>query len=72
MAHGSLHATAAGAIRVASPDGRVRFEVLLRDQAQLSYQVTFRNKPVIETSPMSISLDEVDLGQGVEFGKAET
>lgn len=58
-------------IIVASPDGRIRFELLPREQAQLSYRVTFRNKAVIEDSPLGIDIGGVDLCRGVEIGKAE-
>jgi len=58
-------------ISVASPDGRVRFEIPPRAQARLTYRVTFRNQPVIEASALGIVIDGVDLCQGVEAGKAE-
>lgn len=59
-------------VTVTSPDGRVEFRLLWRDRPRLSYQVTFRNRPVIETSPIGITVDSVDLGHGSEAGKAET
>src|SRR5262245_1646910 len=58
-------------ISVASPDGRIRFELLPREQAQLSYRVTFRNRAVIEDSPLGIDIGGIDLCRGVEIGKAE-
>ena len=58
-------------IIVASPDGKIRFELLPREQARLSYRVTFRNRAVIEASPLGIVIDGVDLGRGVEVGKVE-
>src|SRR5262245_1891980 len=58
-------------ISVASPDGRIRFELLPREQAQLNYRVTFRKKTVIEDSPLGIDIGGVDLCRGVEIGKAE-
>lgn len=58
-------------VRVASPDGRVRFDTLLREQSRLSYRVTFRNGAVIEASPLGIVVDGVDLCRGVEAGKVE-
>lgn len=59
-------------IQITSPDGKVQFELLWRDQPRLSYQITLKNKPVIETSLMGIIVDNVDLGQGVEVGKVDT
>src|SRR5215468_2076727 len=58
-------------VSVASPDGRVRFEILPREQSRLGYRVTFRNRVVIEASSLGIVIDGADLGQGVEIGKAE-
>jgi alpha-glucosidase len=58
-------------VGVAGPDGRVRFEILAREQARLSYHVTFRNREVIEASALGIVIDGLDLGQGVEIGRAE-
>jgi alpha-glucosidase len=58
-------------VRVASPDGKVRFDILLREQSRLSYRVTFRNGVVIEASPLGIVVDGVDLCRGVEAGKVE-
>jgi alpha-glucosidase len=58
-------------IRVAGPDGKVRFDILLRGQSRLSYRVTFRDGVVIETSPLGIVIDGVDLCRGAEAGKVE-
>jgi alpha-glucosidase len=58
-------------ISVASPDGRIRFELLQREQAQLNYRVTFRKRAVIEDSLLGIDIGGVDLCRGVEIGKAE-
>src|SRR5262245_45400723 len=58
-------------ISVLSPDGRIRFELLPSEQSRLSYRITFRNKGVIDASPLGILIDGVDLCQGVEIGKAE-
>src|SRR5215468_2530709 len=58
-------------VQVTSPDGRLRFELLPREQSRLSYRVTFKNRGVIEASSLGNVIDGVDLGQGVEIGKAE-
>jgi alpha-glucosidase len=70
VSRGSAGSSAADVISIASPDRRVRFDLLWRDQPRLSYQVAFNNRPVIETSPLGIIVDAVDLGQGTEVGKA--
>ncbi|MBM4020402.1 MAG: glycoside hydrolase family 97 protein [Planctomycetes bacterium] len=54
---------------VVSPDGRVRCQALLRE-GKPACSVTFRNKAVIETSPLVITVDGVALTDGVEAGQA--
>ena len=58
-------------VRLVSPNGSVRFEILLSERDRLNYRVTLKNKPMIEASKMGIIVDGVDLGQGVELGKAD-
>jgi alpha-glucosidase len=58
-------------VSIASPDGKVKFQILLLERSQLSYRVTFKNRPVIENSQLGIIVDGVDLGQGVEAGRVE-
>jgi len=58
-------------VRTLSPDGSVQFSILLHD-GRLKYAVTFRNKPVIETSPMEITVDGVNLAEGVEANKVDS
>src|SRR5438094_896705 len=60
------------AIRIASPNGSVEFELRHAVGPRLSYGVTFRNQRVIEPSPLGIVVDGVDLGQGVEAGTVES
>src|SRR5262249_33874608 len=57
---------------VTSPDGAVRFHLLARDPERLAYRVTFRDRAVIDTSALGVTVDGVDLGKGVAVGKAET
>src|SRR5947208_11678979 len=58
------------AIRIASPNGSVEFELRHAVGPRLSYAVTFRNPRAIEPSPLGIVADGVDLGHGVEAGTA--
>src|SRR5262249_13848681 len=46
-------------------------KVLVHDK-RLHFEVMFKNKPVIERSPLRFTLDGVDLTEGVELGKAAT
>lgn len=71
LGHACSRCWAADDIPVTSPDGNVQFILLGRDPSRLSYQLLFRKQPVIETSPLGIHVDEVDLGQNAEVGKAE-
>ena len=57
-------------IRVSSPGGVVEFQLLAIGPG-LSYGITFRGRPVIEPSTLSVLVDGVDLGQGVEAGKVD-
>jgi len=59
----------ADAIRLPSPNGSIEFHLLHGDEPGLSYRITFRDRPVIEASPLSIVVDGVDLALGVEAGK---
>lgn len=57
-------------VRVASPDGRVAFRLAAAGGA-LEYTVTFREAPMIEASPIGITLDGVNLAQGATIGAVE-
>ena len=68
---GPASAAAVDRTEVVSPNGAVRIEVLPRSQDRLSWRVTFRDKPVIETSAMTMLVDQSDVDQGVELGRPE-
>jgi alpha-glucosidase len=53
-------AAVADEVRVASPNGSIQFQVSVRD-ARLYFDVTFRDKPVIEPAPLVVTVDGVDL-----------
>jgi alpha-glucosidase len=54
-------------IVVASPDGKVRAE-LLSDAGVLAYRITVDGKPVLAPSRLGIRSDNVELGEQVNFG----
>lgn len=54
-----------------SPDGKIQFRLLLREQSRLRYQVAFKRQPVIAPATLGIVVNGVDLGQGVEVGAVE-
>src|SRR6266705_2355076 len=47
-------------ITIASPNGQLQFNLLSREHGGLSYRITFKNIPVIETSPLGIVVDGVN------------
>ncbi|HJT74230.1 MAG TPA: glycoside hydrolase family 97 N-terminal domain-containing protein, partial [Chitinophaga sp.] len=61
---------AADTTTVASPDGQTRFSLFLR-QHELYYTVTFRNTPVIDASPMILSVDDRLLTSNLTIGAAK-
>jgi len=58
-------------IAVSSPNSNAQFILSLFDNTRLAFDLTFRNAPVIERSPIGITVENIDLGQDVEIGNAE-
>src|SRR5688500_18349505 len=58
-------------VKVSSPNGKVEFQ-LAANPRLVSYRVTFKNNPVIDSSRLGIIIDDLDLGQNAEVGKVET
>jgi alpha-glucosidase len=50
---------------VASPDGNVRFHLML-EGGRAKYSVTLKDAPVIESSPIVFTIDGVDLADGAQ------
>lgn len=67
----SRPAAASDATSVASPSGHVRFQLVLQQNGRLAYAVTFRTKSVIDTAPLGIVVDGVNLAEGVEVAKTD-
>ena len=63
---------AAGAepLTLYSPNGRVELRIGVGSSGQLEYSVSLQGKPVIETSPLGVTVDGVSLGKGARVGKA--
>ncbi len=68
----ALPVRAADGVVVASPDGHVQFRLEQDSNGALQFSVIFRDKTVIASSPLGITVDQVNLGAGVEIGRAET
>src|SRR5437867_758059 len=68
-AHLSAGRGAAEEIAVASPNGAARFQLLRGEGSRLAYRVTFRKQPVIETSPLAVTVDGVELTKGAGLGE---
>jgi alpha-glucosidase len=47
------------------------FQLVANDPKQLSYQVTFKNNPVIDLARLGIIIDDVDLGKNAEVDKVD-
>jgi len=58
----------AGETSIKSPDGSIQFKVFLSGK-QLSYSVMLKDKPVIEVSPMVMTIDGEEISRVNEFGK---
>ncbi len=58
-------------VTVASPDGRVQFQLFWKEKGRLEYSVTFGGKPAIEMSPIGIVVDRLSLAEGVSAGNPE-
>src|SRR5216117_3514974 len=68
---GRLGQARTGSARVSSPNGAIDLQ-LSADSARLTYSVTFRGRPVIESSPLGILVDGANLGEEVTLGKVES
>jgi len=63
---------ASDTVNIISPDGNVRARIFLFDNGRLGYAVTFQRNPVIESSLLGLTVENVDLGDGVTVGEAES
>ena len=63
--------SAADSVVLASPDGGVQFRLSLGGSGRLQYSVSFKSKPVIPNSAIGITVDGVNLAEGVDLGKIE-
>jgi alpha-glucosidase len=64
-------AALAADVRLASPNGAVEFR-FVPDGGRLWYIVTFGGRPVLEPSPLAISVDGESLTNGVTVGSVDT
>ncbi|WP_114781872.1 glycoside hydrolase family 97 protein [Botryobacter ruber] len=55
---------------ISSPDGNVRFRLNQVD-SQLVYTITFKDQPVIEASPLVMTIDNKEITNNVQPGKTE-
>jgi alpha-glucosidase len=67
----ALRALAPPVIAVKSPDGRVVFELQTGAERRARFAVSFNGQPVIESSPLILTVDAVDLTADVEIGAAQ-
>src|SRR5665647_1453687 len=60
-------AVAENGIKITSPDKQLSVLVSVTAEGRLSYSVKSGGIPVLETSPLGITVDDVDLGKGARF-----
>jgi alpha-glucosidase len=58
-------------ISVASPDGRIAFELDVRSRGRLAYRITLKGRPAVERSRLGIIVDGVHLGEGAAVVSVE-
>jgi alpha-glucosidase len=56
--------SASAARQIASPNGKVRFELQMEAQADLTFHISFNGKTVVERSRLGIVVDGLELSQG--------
>src|SRR5688572_4519763 len=56
---------------VSSPNGQIRFTLDNDRGTQFNYRVSFRGKPVIETSKLGITIDGIGLGSGTDIRRVD-
>jgi alpha-glucosidase len=64
-------AEAAETVTVASPSGKVSACLAVDDSGRVVYNLQYGPVGVLENSPMGITVDGVDLGQGAGMGQPE-
>jgi len=65
-------AGAENGIKISSPDKQLSVLVSVTDEGRLSYLVKSGGIQVLETSPLGITVDDVDLGKGARFTSKPT
>lgn len=68
---GPVAHAADGPIVLASPNKQVEFRLASAEAGHLRYSVSFRGRPVIEDSPLGITLDGVNLADSAQAGKLD-
>jgi alpha-glucosidase len=62
-------ATAPNEVNILSPNRAIALSIFSDANSNLTYRVSLRDQLVIETSPLGITIDGVNLSQSVVFGK---
>ena len=61
-------ANSADGTTIVSPDGQVKLKISVI-KSQLNYSITYKNFPVVETSPVNMTVDNAIISTGVAMGK---
>jgi len=56
-------------VEVKSPDGKVLAKVFVDQGGQLSFNISRQGAAIIESSPMGVKVNGVDLGNGINIGR---
>jgi len=67
----ALPAARAESLTIASPAGVTAARIDIQPDGRLAYSVTFHGSPVILPSPLGLTVEGSDLGQGVTLGSPE-
>ena len=62
-----LSAHSQNPIRINSPDGKIDVRVLVGKDNRLVYSISFLDQPVLLQSPLGITINRIDLGEGVSL-----
>lgn len=57
-------------VNVISPDGNLQARIFVPGSAQLSFEIAYKGRLLVETSPLGITVDGVGLGSGVVLGES--
>ena len=61
----------AAPVRVSSPNGALEFRLMTGSDQRLAFEVLFHGRPVIDSSPLGITVDGTELAQAADVARVE-